>query len=194
MIDGRKYLDNWDQHVARSAACSPTQMQARIARFGNIPSSSRAFADTYLPGHRRDLFSVIGLGVSDDPDFKPAVPFADNFHVDYIVAPAGCGAALHCHDSEEVFIASAGRWEVYWVDGADDRHHSITLDPRDTISVPPHVMRGFRSLDGETGLLISILGGRNPGHVKWDRSVAEKARDIGVGFDDNGSAVKVDPA
>ena len=194
MMDKTRALQNWAQHVATSAPCTPARMAERIARNGRIPSSSRAFADSYLPEHRRDLYSVIGIGVSDDPNFKPAVPHADNFHVDYIVAPTGCGAALHCHDSEEVFISGAGRWEVYWVDGTDQQQHSIILDPRDTISVPPWVMRGFRSLDGEAGFLIAILGGRTPGHVKWDRSLAERAKAIGVGFDDDGSAVKFDPS
>jgi mannose-6-phosphate isomerase-like protein (cupin superfamily) len=183
---------NWPQHVAPSQACSPTQMQARIARFADLPASPRAFVDTHLPGHTRTLMSVIGQGVTDNPAFKPKIAAAENFHVDFITAPIGCGAALHWHDSEEVFIIQAGAWEVDWVDGATQTTHTITLQPRDTISVPPFVHRAFRSLDG-AGLMISVLGGKTPGAVKWHESVAARATAIGVGLDARGVAHQVAP-
>lgn len=189
-MDKDQFLKTWDEHVAPSAPCTPEQMQARVARFGAIPASPRAFVDTHLPGHQRVLYSVIGAGVTDNPDFKPRIEAAENFHVDFITAPAGCGAALHCHDSEEVFIAQAGRWEVDWIDGATGQTHTVTLQPRDTISVPPFVHRAFRSVDGEGGLLVSILGGKHPGRVQWHPSVAERAKAIGVGFDAAGTACR----
>ena len=184
------HLENWRDHVADSAPCSVADMAARIARFDQLPASPRAFVDTYLAGHARTLLSVIGSGVTDNPDFKPKIAAAEHFHVDFITAPVGCGAALHWHMTEEVFIAQAGRWEVDWIDGATADTHTITLNPRDTISVPPYVHRAFRSLDGEAGLLISILGGKLPERVKWHASVAQRAQAIGVGFDANGNAMK----
>ena len=165
-------------------------MEARIARWGDIPASPRAFVDTWVPGHQRTLYSVIGSGVSSDPNFKPRIAAAENFHVDFIVAPKGCGAAMHCHDSEEVFIVQSGRWEVDWIDGASGAVHTATLGPRDTISVPPFVHRAFRSLDGEDGLLISVLGGKTPGRVLWDASLADQAKAVGAGFAADGSAVR----
>jgi mannose-6-phosphate isomerase-like protein (cupin superfamily) len=181
-------IDSWAQHVATSAACSVSDMETRVARFGDIPASPRAFADTYIPGHQRVLYSVIGSGVTDDPNFKPKISAAENFHVDYIVAPEGCGAAMHWHDTEEVFVVQAGRWAIDWIDGATQEVHTVTLNARDTISVPPFVHRSFRSLDGESGMLISILGGKKPGAVKWNATVADQAKALGVGFDENGLA------
>ena len=187
-------LANWVDHIASSIACSEVQMQQRTARYSQIPSSPRAFVDTYLPAHERKLHSVIGNGVTDDPNFKPAIAAAENFHIDYITAAEGKGAALHAHDSEEVFIAMRGRWELYWLDAAAEgektARRSIVLEECDVISVPPLVMRGFASLSGERGLLLSILGGKTPGRVKWDRSVADTARAVGAGFDEFGNAVK----
>ncbi len=185
-------LDNWKDHVATSAPCDPAAMNLRIARFGEIPASPRAFVDTWVDGHQRTLMSVIGSGVTDNPDFKPRIAAAENFHVDFIVAPKGCGAAMHRHTTEEAFIVQAGRWEVDWIDGASGHVHTVLLNPRDTISVPPRVHRSFRSLDGDAGMLISILGGKVPDRVKWDASLEQKARAIGAGFDDNGNAVKFD--
>ena len=189
MIDKQTALGNWDRHVAPSKPFTPAQMEARIARWGRIPSSERAFADTWVPGHERVLYNVIGSGVHDDPNFKPAVAAAENFHVDYIVAPPGCGAALHCHDTEEVFVAITGTWAVHW---GDEGEHQVVLAERDVISVPPLVMRSFRNLGDRDHTLLSILGGKQPGHVKWARKLAEAAKARGVGFDDAGNVVKTD--
>ena len=190
-----KALANWANHTAPTIACSAQTIEQRTARFKDIPSSARAFADTYLPGHERRLYSVIGLGVSDDPNFKPAIAAAENFHIDYITADQGKGAALHAHDSEEVFIASRGRWEVYWLDAqpgqAEPIRRSVVLNECDMVSVPPLVMRGFKSLDGEQGLLLSILGGKHPNRVKWHPSVAAAAKAANIGFDDQGNALRI---
>jgi mannose-6-phosphate isomerase-like protein (cupin superfamily) len=188
-------VDHWADHTATSIACSDAQMLQRTARYASIPTSPRAFVDTYLPAHQRRLHSVIGNGVTDDPNFKPAIAAAEHFHVDYITADAGKGAALHAHDTEEVFVAMRGRWQIYWLDtdaatGLSNRR-TLDLEECDVISVPPLVMRGFTNLDGERGLLMSILGGKTPGRVKWDRSVAQAAQAIGVGFDDQGNATRM---
>jgi mannose-6-phosphate isomerase-like protein (cupin superfamily) len=197
MTNRDKAIANWRHHVAASAPCTPQDMEERIARFGEIPASPRAFVDTWIPGHQRTLLSVIGSGVTDNPDFKPKIAAAEHFHVDFIVAPKGCGAAMHWHTTEEVFIIQSGRWEIDWIDGASGETHTVTLHPRDTISVPPLVHRSFRSLDGDDlagggGLMISILGGKVPERVKWDQSVALKASALGAAFDDAGNAVKFD--
>jgi mannose-6-phosphate isomerase-like protein (cupin superfamily) len=193
-MDRQALIDSWHDNIAPSQPFSPEQMQLRVARWGDIPASPRAFVDTWVPGHERTLYSVIGSGVSDDPNFKPRIAAAENFHVDYIVAPKNAGAALHWHDSEEVFIVQSGRWEVDWIDGATGQTHTLTLGPRDTISVPAFVHRAFRSLDGDDpqtgGLLISVLGGKTPGRVKWDASLATRAQAAGAGFDAQGAAVK----
>lgn len=191
-MNHQQLMSSWNDQVAPSSACSETAMLQRVARFGEIPASERAFADTYLEGHQRTLYSVIGLGVSDDPNFKPKISAAENFHVDYITAPKGCGAAMHHHDSEEVFVVQSGQWEVTWIDGMDGKTHAVTLREKDTISVPPFVHRSFKSLDGE-GMLISILGSKFPGRVKWHADVAERAKAAGVGFDEHGLAVQVKP-
>jgi mannose-6-phosphate isomerase-like protein (cupin superfamily) len=197
-MDKQTLINSWDEYVAPSQPLSPEGMSQRIARWGGIPASPRAFVDTYVKGHERTLYSVIGSGVTDDPNFKPGIAAAENFHVDYIVAPKGCGAAMHWHDSEEVFVVQAGRWEVDWIDGATGKTHTVSLGPRDTISVPPFVHRAFRSLDGEDpvtgGMLVSILGGKTPGRVKWDAALAEKAKAVGAGFGPDGMAAQAQDA
>jgi mannose-6-phosphate isomerase-like protein (cupin superfamily) len=190
MTDSNSALANWDRHVARSAPFTPAQMAERVARFKDLPASPKAFADTYIPGHERVLYSVIGSpqgnSVHEDPAFESAIPHALNFVVDYIEAPPGCGAALHYHDSEEVFVAISGRWEVSW---GDEGEHRVILEERDVISVPPFVMRAFKNLGSTSNYLLSILGGQSPGKVKWARKVAEEAKASGIGFNEDGNAV-----
>ncbi len=79
-----------------------------------------------------------------------------------------------------------------WIDGAGGQAHTVVLNPCDTISVPPRVHRSFRSLDGDAGMLISILGGKVPDRVKRHSGLEQRARAIGAGFDDDGNAVKFD--
>ena len=195
-MDKQALIDSWEANVAPSQPHTPAQMEQRIARWGDIPASPRAFVDTWVSGHERTLYSVIGSGVTDDPNFKPKIPAAENFHVDFIVAPKNCGAAMHWHDSEEVFIIQSGRWEVDWIDGATGQVHTTTLGPRDTISVPPFVHRAFRSLDGDDpvtgGLMVSVLGGKTPGRVKWDLSLADKAKLVNAGFGVDGMAMRAE--
>jgi quercetin dioxygenase-like cupin family protein len=190
MTNRRAALANWEKHVAPSQPFTPAQMAQRVARFKDLPASPKAFADTYISGHERILYSVIGSplgnGVHEDPAFNSAIPHALNFVVDYIEAAPGCGAALHYHDSEEVFVAISGCWEVSW---GDEGEHRILLEERDVISVPPLVMRAFKNLGDRPHCLLSILGGQNPGRVKWARKVAEQAKAQGIGFDDQGNAV-----
>ena len=186
-MDRTQALANWDHHVATSRPCSDAEMLARVARYSELPASPRAFADTTLPGHARTLMSVIGRGVTDDPDFKPAIPFADNFHVDYIEAEQGNGAALHTHLTEEVFVVITGRWRIAW---GDEGAQTVELGEGDVISVPPGVMRSFACIAPGRHRMLSILGGHDPGRVKWAHTVAEAGRAGGVGFDDAGNAVR----
>ena len=192
MLDRRTIEANWEHHVGDSRPFTPQEMEERVARFNRLKGSPRTFVDTHIPGHERTLFSVIGApggsDVHEDPDHKPMIPHAQHFVMDYIEAPPGCGAALHSHDSEEVFVAISGQWEVSW---GDEGEHKVVLNEHDVISVPPFVMRAFKNLGNRKNLLMSVLGGANPSRVKWARKVATAAKARGVGFDAKGNMVKL---
>lgn len=189
MPDNHPLDANFARHIGRSAPATRDEMLARVARFDRLQASDLSFIDSLIPGHERDLLSVIGAGVTEDAGLKPAISAADNFHIDYIRAEPGCGAALHAHDSEEVFVVISGRWEFYW---GDEGGESVELAERDVISVPAHVMRGFRNLGDTTHLLLSVLGGRHPGPVVWSAKVLEQARATPLRFDAGGNAVRID--
>jgi quercetin dioxygenase-like cupin family protein len=157
---------------------TPDQMEAeRTARFAHMTPSPVAFVDTKLPGPARDIFNVIGRGVTEDPALAPAITDAQNFNVTYVRCHPGNGAALHAHPTVEVFIVMDGQFDIYWGDGGTQR---TTLRRFDTISVPPGVMRGFENSGTGEGLLMAILGGDDAGFVEWDPTVLEKAKATGM--------------
>ena len=165
---------------------SMDEMQKRVARFKGLRPSRKAFVDSLIPGHEREIFNVIGRGVTEDTTLSPAITDARDFNLTLVRAEPGKGAALHAHPTVEVFMALSGRWAVSW---GDTGEHELVLEQWDTISVPPGVMRGFRNAGPETGYLMAILGGTDAGHVTWSPAVLEQARETGLGLDAAGNLV-----
>ena len=161
-------------------------MRKRVAHFKDLRASTQAFVDSLIPGHEREIFNVIGHGVTEDASLNPAIPDARDFNMAMVHAAPGKGAALHAHPTVEVFFAMSGRWAVYWGDRGEQE---VILEQWDTISVPPGVMRGFRNAGPGAGYLMAILGGTEAGHVTWAPEVLERARETGLGLDAEGNLV-----
>ncbi len=153
------------------------EMQKRIARFRELVPIPHGFLDTVIPGHARDVFNVIGHGVTEDPAGAPAIADARDFNLTYVRAEPGNGAALHDHETVEVFIPLTGRFAILW---GGHGEHEVELGPFDVISVPPGVMRGFRCVHHEAGYLMAIQGGTDPGRVTYADQVIARAKEVGV--------------
>lgn len=169
---------------------SVAEMEQNVARFKAQKSTAKAFIDTRIPGHEREIYSIIGGGVLEDPDLQPGIP-AQEFHLAIIKAEAGKGAALHSHLTQEVFMPLSGRWSVCWGPTGDK---AVILEPYDVISVPIHVMRGFRNVGAETALLLAIVGGHDPGKVGWPEKMKAMARAAGIELMDDGNFREINPA
>ena len=165
---------------------SQAEMLKRVARFTDLKPSHTAFVDSLIPGHEREIFNVIGRGVTEDASLNPAITDARDFNVTLVHAGPGKGAALHAHPSVEVFIPLRSRFGIYWGDQGEEE---IVLEPWDTISVPPGVMRGFRNAGTQDGYLLAILGGTDAGHVGWAPQVLEAAKQTGLALDAQGNLV-----
>ncbi len=163
------------------------EMLARTARFEGLRPSKQAFLDTRIPGHERDIFNVIGRGVTEDASHTPAITAAEGFNVTYVGADPGNGAALHSHPTVEVFIPMSGRWAVFW---GDDGENEIELDQWDVVSVPVGVMRGFRNIGDSHANLMALLGGTDAGKVDWAETVLARAADTGLSLDAEGNLVE----
>ena len=164
------------------------EMRSRTALFENLRPSQQAFVDTRIPEHERDIYNVIGRGVTEDANLQPAITAVEGFNVTYIGADPGKGAALHSHPTVEVFVAMTGRWVVYW---GDDGDGEIELGALDMVSVPVGVMRGFRNAGDKHAYLMAILGGDDAGRVDWAETVLSKARDTGLELDADGNLTPI---
>ena len=165
---------NFDSRIGAwfgaSQPVSREEMLSRVFRFNELPSNASAFIDAVMPGHNRTLMGALGRGTAEE-DLRHQVEKAENYHIDYIKAEPGNGAALHSHDTEETFISLTGKWRVTWGTGGEE---SVELDYLDGICCPPGVMRSFENIGEQTALLLSILGGREPGNVVWSESIQSK--------------------
>lgn len=158
----------------------------RVARFADMKPNPMMFVDTRLPHRARDLFSVIGPGVSEDPSTRPVITGSHGFNIAYVGAEPGCGASLHNHVTVEVFIPVSGDWTIYW---GDDGENEVKLGPLDCISVPPGVMRGFRNDGEEYAHMVAVVGGDDNGKVEWAQSVLDQAQRTGLRLDEDGNLI-----
>lgn len=157
------------------------EMLARTARFRDLKASPQAFVDTRIPDYARDIYNVIGRGVTEDASLAPAIVDARYFSITYVGAEPGKGAALHAHETIEVFIPLIGRWAAYWGEEGDKE---IELDPFDCISFPPGVYRGFRNIGESHGMLMAIIGSKEAtqdgGRVDWAPKILEQSHQTGL--------------
>ena len=171
-----------------TVAVTREEMLARTARFADLNPSSEAFVDTRLPDYARDIYNVIGRGVTEDASLAPAIGDARYFSITYVGAEPGKGAALHAHETIEVFIPLVGRWAAYWGEDGDEE---IELDPFDVISFPPGVFRGFRNIGDSHGMLMAIIGSKDTtgdgGRVDWAPSIIEQSHATGLRVNDAGN-------
>jgi len=162
------YDETTNAWFGESMPISREAMQARVWRFNELTPSPRAFLDCTLPGHVRTLYSALGQGADEEQLEGTAVEEAENYHIDFVKAQPGNGAALHSHGSEETFIGLTGEWEVFWGDDGDE---TITLSSFDGIVVPAGVLRGFKNVSNVEATLMVVLGAHNTGHCVWSKSL-----------------------
>ena len=171
---------------------SKEEMLKRVARFKEMKSSRQAYLDTRIEAHERDTFNVIGRGVTEDPTLDPTITDARYCGITYIGAEPGKGAALHSHETIEIFVPLTGKWVAYW--GEEDQQE-IEIDQFDVVSFPPGVLRGFRNAGDSYAYLMAIIGTKEEtgdgGRVGWAKSVLEEARKTGLRVNEEGDLEEV---
>ena len=166
--------------------------KTRVARFNRLQGSTLPMLDAVIPGCEREIFHIIGRGVGEDATQKAAITDNRDFNVAVVRCEAGKGTLHHDHETNEVFMPLKGRWKIFW--GDDEETRCVFLDPWDVASCPPHVMRGFRNVSDEEGLLFVIVGATDPGRVTWRDDVLEEAERRGHKLTENGSIEQVPAA
>jgi mannose-6-phosphate isomerase-like protein (cupin superfamily) len=158
--------------------------RTRVARFNQLEGSNRPMLDAVIPGQERAIYQIIGKGVSEDPNQNTPITDNNGFNVAIVRCDPGKGTLHHDHKTNEVFMSLKGKWKVFW--GEDEESNFVILEPFDVASVPPNLMRGFRNVGDEEGLLLGTIGGTDPGGVRWRDDVLAEAAKCGLGLDGDG--------
>ena len=164
------------------------EMRERIAVFEDQTPSQQLMITQGIPGFQRDIYSIIGRGVSEDEKTRPAIADSSGFNIAYVGAEPGNGSALHTHPEVEVFIPFSGQWAIYWNEG--DASEEFVIGPMDCISVPPNVMRSFRNVGSEYGHLMAVIGGTENAAVGRPQDVIDAAAAAGLKLDADGKLVE----
>ncbi len=158
-----------------------SDLEKRLIRYADLRPCRNAFIDTRSPGSEaKENFTLIGPGVSENPDQHVHIPEPHGFNIGAARQPGRCLNSQHSHETAEVFIVHSGHWRFMWGPNADDG--SIELREGDVISLPTQMFRGFENLGSpdEVGFLFAVLGGDDPGKVVWSPRVFDLAERYGM--------------
>jgi mannose-6-phosphate isomerase-like protein (cupin superfamily) len=169
---------------------SRDEMLSRTAIFKDLQSSSRPLVDAVLPQYQREIYQIIGSGVTEDPAMQVPITAVEGFHLSIIKAGPGKGTGLHNHRTVEVFMPLTGTWAVIWGDAGENE---LRIDQYDVVSVPVGVMRGFRNDSAQEALLLAIVGGTDPGRVDWAKDVRDQVRARGFDLGTDGKIIELTP-
>lgn len=154
-------------------------LESRIVRYNDLIPCKNAFVDSRSPGSdAKENFTIIGPGVSENPNQHVHVPEAHGFNIGGARQPPHCLNSQHSHETAEVFVVHSGEWRFMF--GVDASDGDVKLGPGDTISIPTQMFRGFENIGREAGFLFAVLGGDDPGKVTWAPQVFELAREYGL--------------
>ncbi|MDB5506426.1 MAG: cupin [Devosia sp.] len=162
-------MTNWTQ----------SDMEKRLVRYADLKGLKNAFIDARTPGSdRKENFTIIGPGVSENPAQVVHIPEAHGFNFGAARQPFGCTNSQHSHLTAETFLVHTGKWR--FVFGANKDEGYLDVEPGDVATVPTHMFRGFEKRDEGTGFLAVVLGHDDPGKVVWAPSVFKMAEDFGL--------------
>ena len=153
-------------------------MRTRLVRRSEMVPCKSAFIDAHTPGsHLKDNFSIIGPGVTENPEQVINIREPHGFNIGAAGQPPRIKNSLHSHFTAEVFLIQEGTFDIYW--GLHAENHTI-LTEGDVVSIPTNCFRGFENIGDKYGFLFAILGGDDTGGVEWAPQVFEDAEDHGL--------------
>lgn len=165
---------------------SSTQMASRIARFAELeplevqrtsPLPTEAMDIIYS----RKLMSVIGLesGAATAVSAGAPIKGAGGITITLAVCPPGTGPSLHAHlATYETFTVLQGKFEFRY---NDDGSGQTILERFDTISMEPRVVREFRNVSDEDGILQVIISGgvHDVNDIDFPAAIEDRLRHFG---------------
>jgi len=166
----------------------PSEFARRVIRPEEFVADRSAFVDVRLPrSSGKASYSLIGPGVSQNPDQVVNLPEAHGFHVGAASMGHGVVNNQHMHFTAEVFICTQGAWRM-----RIGEHGQQTLDisAGTVFSVPTWVFRGFENIGPDDGWLYAVLGGDETGGIVWAPSVLRAAAETGLFLGPDGTVIE----
>ena len=139
-------LQRWSAAALMQRCVRPAQRDFRAATL-----------DTALPGHAWQLAPVIGWGISQHRDHRPAVTDPQGFSVEWLRVPAGQRSAAFQLAEAAVLVHAVGPLEVAFNQGADTVH--AELGPWDTLSMPAGCWRQFINHGSQDAHALLVVAG-----------------------------------
>lgn len=165
---------------------TPSELESRIVRYGDLQPCKTAFIDAHTPGsNQKENFTIIGGGVSESPDQHVHITIPHGFNIGAAGQPPKCRNSLHSHRTAEVFFVLKGRWRFFW--GRHGTAGEVVLEEGDIFNIPTGIFRGFENIGTDYGMIMAILGGDDAGGgVIWAPQVIEDAKDHGLILSEKG--------
>ncbi len=139
-------LRHWPAPELMARCVRPSQRDFRVATL-----------DTALPGHAWQVAPVIGWGISQHRDHRPAVTDPQGFSVEWIKLPAGQRSAAFKLNETAVLVHADGPLTVAFNSGADGVQ--TQLGAWDTLSMPPGCQRQFINHGSEDAHALLVIHG-----------------------------------
>ncbi len=130
----------------------PETVARSIAPFEALELDPDAFRDANNPDLRLGIRWVIS---PDNMAGPAAIDAPHSFHLCYIQSEPGHHPVLHAHEYTETFICMRGQYTIHW---GNEGQNKVVLNPYDTFSVPPHLMRSVENTGEEVGMVMVIYG------------------------------------
>ncbi len=139
-------LRHWSAPELMARCVTPAQRDFRAATL-----------DAALPGHAWQLAPVIGWGISQHRDHRPAVTDPQGFSVEWIKLPPGQCSAVFTLDEAAVLVHADGPLAVAFNAGAD--RLQTQLGAWDTLSMPRACQRQFINHGSEDAHALLVIHG-----------------------------------
>ena len=161
-------------------------LNERLVRYGELIPCKTAFIDTHTPGsNQKENFSIIGSGVSENPDQHVHINIPHGFNIGAAGQPPKCHNSLHSHRTAEVFFVLSGRWKFFW--GRYGKAGDVILEKGDIFNIPTGIFRGFENIGKDYGMIMAILGGDDAGGgVIWAPEVLKESENHGLVLSEKG--------
>ncbi len=155
-------LRRWSAPELLARCVKPAQRDFRYATL-----------DTVLPGHAWQLAPVIGWGLSQHRDHRPAVTDPQGFSVEWLRLPPGQRSAAITLQRAAVLVHSAGLLSVAFNQTAD--RLDAALGPWDSLSLPAGSRFSFINTGDADALALLVVQGDGPKGPQFDTAVHTQA-------------------